>query len=405
MFSEGSLSEFLSQRKSRMLAELDAADGENLLTHVPETLAHGIAQRFTLKPIELAASEKRVDVSEIRVDARYVPDRFVSDQSRPVWIDGTQITLSVPFSGSPELLAFRPGTWDGAPPRGNAVGSELVFVQSWPDTPANRDVEQWVANCLRDVEKYVGWQADDLAKFNPSLEPAAAEKINRRRGSLLAKRNLQASLPFNMTSRPEAPLTFTPEGVRRSPVSFPPNAAGHPAFAPEAALSPQQFDDILRTLRAIGNSMERTPGTFSKLEEEELRSVFLAALNAQFEGGATGETFNAEGKTDILIRHDDRNLFIGECKIWQGPAALNEAIDQVLGYACWRDSHAAVLLFVRNKDMSAVVEKIPPAVTAHRNFLRQVGERAPSEWHFKFRQKDDSSRELSLAVQAYHVRP
>jgi hypothetical protein len=184
-----------------------------------------------------------------------------------------------------------------------------------------------------------------------------------------------------------------------------PKESGGKPFEPEASLSPDQFEDILRTLRAIGHSIERTSGAFAKLEEEELRSVFLAALNAQFEGGATGETFNAIGKTDILIRHSDRNLFIGECKVWQGPAGLSDAIDQVLGYLCWRDSHAAILLFVRNKDMSALVEKIPSTVASHGNHIRLVKQVSDTEWHYKFRQKDDSARELTLVVQAYHLRP
>jgi len=45
-------------------------------------------------------------------------------------------------------------------------------------------------------------------------------------------------------------------------------------------------------------------------------------LNTHYEGGATGETFNAAGKTDILIRVEDRNVFIGECKWWSGAAGF-----------------------------------------------------------------------------------
>jgi hypothetical protein len=40
--------------------------------------------------------------------------------------------------------------------------------------------------------------------------------------------------------------------------------------------------------------------------EEDLRQHFLAQLNGHFEGSATGETFNYEGKTDILIRERGR---------------------------------------------------------------------------------------------------
>src|SRR5260370_4966399 len=52
--------------------------------------------------------------------------------------------------------------------------------------------------------------------------------------------------------------------------------------------------------------------------EEDLRTHFLVQLNGVYEGQATGETFNFEGKTDILIRADGGNIFIAERKFWSG---------------------------------------------------------------------------------------
>ncbi|MBC7894618.1 MAG: hypothetical protein H7066_04345, partial [Cytophagaceae bacterium] len=71
-----------------------------------------------------------------------------------------------------------------------------------------------------------------------------------------------------------------------------------------------------------------------------IRDHFLVQLNGQYQGGATGETFNYEGKTDILIRDGDRNVFIAECKIWKGETELLKAVDQILAYLHWRDTKA-----------------------------------------------------------------
>ncbi|MFM9616172.1 hypothetical protein ACKI18_46870, partial [Streptomyces niveiscabiei] len=60
--------------------------------------------------------------------------------------------------------------------------------------------------------------------------------------------------------------------------------------------------------------MERSPTAFKTMGEEDLRQHFLVQLNGQFDGAATGETFNYEGKTDILLRVAGRNIFIAECK-------------------------------------------------------------------------------------------
>jgi hypothetical protein len=58
---------------------------------------------------------------------------------------------------------------------------------------------------------------------------------------------------------------------------------------------------------------------------------------------------SAQGKTDILIRIDGKNIFIAECKFWTGPKGFTETIDQLLGYLSWRDTKAAIVMFNRKK--------------------------------------------------------
>ena len=88
---------------------------------------------------------------------------------------------------------------------------------------------------------------------------------------------------------------------------------------------------------------------------------FLVQLNGAYEGQATGETFNGEGKTDILIRVEGKNIFVAECKFWSGEKAFLATIDQLLSYLCWRDTKAAVVVFNRNAGFSAVLAKIAEA--------------------------------------------
>ena len=95
-------------------------------------------------------------------------------------------------------------------------------------------------------------------------------------------------------------------------------------------------------------------------------------LNGQYEGRASGETFDFEGKTDMMIRCEGRNVFVAECKFWEGPASLMRALDQFLGYLAWRDAKAALLVFNWNKDFSSVLEKIPEGVEEHPCFKRRL---------------------------------
>src|ERR1700726_1786397 len=106
---------------------------------------------------------------------------------------------------------------------------------------------------------------------------------------------------------------------------------------------------------------------------EDLRFHFLVPLNGTSYGQATGETFNFQGKTDILIRVDGKNIFIAECEFWKGEKGFLETVDQLLSYLSWRDTKAALLIFNRNADFTAALAKIAESAPSHPNFKRDLG--------------------------------
>jgi len=63
----------------------------------------------------------------------------------------------------------------------------------------------------------------------------------------------------------------------------------------EYGISEDDYIYILKVIRHEGATHERLAKTFSKLEEEELRDLFLAHLNGHYQGSATGETFRGSG--------------------------------------------------------------------------------------------------------------
>jgi hypothetical protein len=136
-------------------------------------------------------------------------------------------------------------------------------------------------------------------------------------------------------------------------------------------ITEEGYKDILDIIRSMSMLMEKSPKTFAKLNEEEIRDHFLMHLNNYFEGQVTGETFNGEGRTDILIRVDDMNVFIAECKFWRYPKAFLEAIDQLFRYATWRDTKTAILIFHKQGNFTNVKDKIRSKMLSHPNYLRE----------------------------------
>ena len=157
-------------------------------------------------------------------------------------------------------------------------------------------------------------------------------------------------------------------------------------------------------LRNARNALERSPSMSAKLDEEEIRDLLLVTLNAQFEGKAGGEVFNCGGKTDILIREGDRNVFIGECKIFDPrnkqsvDRVVSGAVTQLLGYLAWRDTKAALLLFIRDANVSDVVVKAVRAVTQHSSYKRQGKINSEERHDFVIHARGDANREIHLAL-------
>jgi hypothetical protein len=169
---------------------------------------------------------------------------------------------------------------------------------------------------------------------------------------------------------------------------------------------PTFFINFTSMLRNQRNALERTPSLAAELKEEQIRDILLVGLNAQFQGQAGGELFNGEGKTDILVRVEDRDIFIGECKVWSGPKTMNDALDQLFRYLVWRDTKAAILLFIRNGDVTAVIKKAIAKIEEHPNRKRR-GRRHDGEEQYEFTMhaRDDLERDIHLTLIPFAPRP
>lgn len=78
-------------------------------------------------------------------------------------------------------------------------------------------------------------------------------------------------------------------------------------------------------------------------------------------------------------------------------------IDQLLGYLTWRDTKSSVIIFVKQKDFSAVIEKVKNETSQHSNFLSFVNQSDENWFNYRFHLNGDRNREVRLAVQLFHL--
>jgi hypothetical protein len=401
LFWQHDLSAMLRTREERMHQQVNETDHNQLLNVSVDDWCDYFEQLFQIEPLQLKKDEIEVDQVDINVDVSQYPDRDIRDRRQPFYVKGTRIGYLIPFDGDREIFNYRPSTHSSSHPFGIVNERHLVLGYTRTDHDAEA-VKAAFNKDIAEIERYLQWIAEDIKAFNDSLRPKIRERVEVRRNKLLKDRGMVSALGFPLRRRQEAAETYVVPSVRRKTTLGPPPVATN-MFEPEPTLDMQEYEHILSVISNMVAVMERSPKAFRGMDEEDLRQHFLVQLNGQYEGQATGETFNFEGKTDILIRGNGKNIFIAECMFWHGPESLRKKIDQLLGYTSWRDTKTALLVFNRERNLSAVLAKIPEIVESHPNFKRRFLYTSETGFRFILHNRDDKNREVTLTVLAFEV--
>jgi hypothetical protein len=400
LFSKYEINGVLRSRGKAMERAIADYDASSLLNTAPEDLAAFMASKFELNVPELDLSGCTTDPpEEIKVDITHNPRRHFVDDERH-YAPGTRVVLHVPFSGDSEFFLIQPNTFGFNTPRARILEDELQWAEegeslNGPGVKAAFDRDMQV------IETNLSYLRATVGPFNEQLSAGAQRLIDVRRKRLLDARNMTESLGFPLRRVDGSPSLMFPLHMKKIAIARPQPSAGE--YESEPVLDSMIFEEILQVMSNMALVMEKSPSAFAAMEEENLRWHFLVQLNGIFEGQALGETFNYSGKTDILIGDKGRSLFIAECKFWGGPVVFNKALDQLLSYLCWRDTKAALVIFNRKKDFSAVLSQIPDLCSKHECYKRALHQSSESSFRFTFHSPADMNREIHLAVLAFDV--
>ena len=403
LFSETPWSNVEQRVRSMLKHEIDTWDENLLLNTSIDDLCHYFVGTYQIdipvidrdKIVIEEPEETEVDVSG---DLRYAVD----DRNQPTYVPGVRIEIAVPFTGSAGAFRYKPPTYSLNPPRAYiSQSNRLLFVITGADLQADT-IRQEFDNKLDIIDTYLDSLRRSANTLNSQLDSIARHWIEERRERLLGYRNLAESIGYTLRQRENIPQTYTAPEVRQRITPSPPQASSQP-YQPEPALDQENYEHILAVIENMARVMEFSPAAFSDMGEEMLRWHFLVQLNGHYEGQATGETFNYEGKTDILVRSEGKNIFIAECKYWGGPSTLTGAIDQLLGYSSWRDTKVSVIIFNRNKNFTAVLDSIRSTAKEHPNYKRELSQRSETSFPFIFSHRDDTNREMTLTIMAFDV--
>lgn len=400
IFYEEELSDYLKKRMQMVVSSINHEDDAYILNVNEEDYI-----KYKVSEVEIGTFEIHVDdiyasSSEKMIPAEYFPNTFSVRQGQSY--KKNVIKFHIPYSGDSKLLRCTPSSRIMWSMDVEITGKEFCFeIINFSDN-ANAIVKEKDSN-IDGIMKQCSNLKVEINQFNENLEDTIRNAFKLRKDRILANSGILASLgvPIKKIS---APKTFAvPDVNKKKKVIVIKPDVKQIGYTPEPSLDESVYQEILKLVHDVGKEFERLPSLYADKEEEHLRDHFLMMLEPNFEGSATGETFNKKGKTDILLRYQGSNIFIGECKFWRGKKSLLKTIDQLLGYLTWRDSKVAIIMFVPNKDFSTVLATMRESINEHSNFLRIVSDKETTWLNCEFHLNDDRNRIVKVAIMLYHT--
>lgn len=390
----------IENQKQRIISEIQSQKDNYILNVNRTEYINYLISKYRIAPIKIHNDQLYVSTYEAMIPAEYHPVTYFVRAGK--YYKRDIIKYHLPFTGESELLKVRASTYTLSSPlimiEDGCICFEIINFNLEAD-----QIKQESQGIVQDIINQNEYLTKDLEAFNNTIERLVTQVFDSRKQKLMGKNNLVSSFGVPVRKVHGVSDTFSVPANRTNVIpSKPKPKVTETGYKPEPAIDESIYQQILKLLNDVGKEFERLPSTYTGKKEENLRDHFLLFLEPNFEGTATGETFNKSGKTDILMRYEGNNVFIAECKFWRGIGAFHETIDQILSYLTWRDSKAAILCFVKNKELNPILEKIESETSNHNCFVKYNGKQSDSWFNFEFHLKDDPSRGIKLAVLCFH---
>ena len=379
---------FFREREDELREEINSLTKEDL-KNSDDSIKIFLTAKHMIKTIEFE-DYYRVDKGEIDINVRN-DRRFAAFYNRdinnkPVYRKGRLIEIHLPFSCDNHLFKIKPSSFTSIIPKAK-ISNELIFeFQFIGEVDKPEDFKKRINSEIDLTKKYASWLNQDINSFNTGIDSIINSDLKLRRKKLskdeefldeldLPKKETEINIGF---VRPEKKLKLKiiEEKIEKKEIKH--------------ILEEETYNEIIRYIDSLGVNLERSSQRVRDLDEESLRDTFLMALNSVYKGMVSGEAFNKSGKTDICIKHEDKNIFIAECKIWRGDEYFKEGLYQLFSYLTWRDSKTSYIIFSRNQDINSVIEKAKKLLTEQQNYVKEVRTNSESSIQYKFKQNNSN---------------
>lgn len=398
-FCEISSYDFTRQLTDKIKSEIEGKGKEYILGVDEEEYKNFLIDKYSLEPLTIDYKSETID--EPTISKEWLEDRFYREKYQA---EVFNFTIRYNFTGSSVLFKVQPSTW--------SMTAAEIYVDEQRNTVSfsfklyRKDPEEFKKtknDYQRRAFTNLGNTNQVAVSWMNSLSGTVNSLFQQTKNKYLQENDFFAAI--NVKVNKDTTSVFTAPTIKKKVVPQP-TVSKNKEFSSEPMMAKEMYDDILKVIYDLGKSMEKKPSTYQGKDEEGIRDQFLLVLETRYDSTtATGETFNKGGKTDIILKYakDGSNLFVAECKFWHGASEFHKAISQLFDrYLTWRDSKAALILFVTNKDFTNVIETIKNEAVKHPYFLKLVGNRGETSFSYHFHLPQDRDKTVYFEIIAFH---
>lgn len=396
-FSEISWFDYQPEFHKRIKDEIERNGKEYILGVNEDEYITYLVDKYKLEPLVIVHESESVKAPrKSKVNRRNIwGDEYEAD--------AYEFDVSYNFTGTAELFKVQPSTYSMT--YNNIYVDDHTSIVSFTVTIYKQDAEEFKkakSEAYHRAFANISNINECISQVSNSLEALIRSTFNGIKNSYKSENDFFAAI--KVKTNEETKAVFSAPTIKKKQI-IQPKVKDKTALSSEPTMDQEMYNEILTAINQFGKNMEKKPSLYIGKDEEGLRDQFVLILETKYEGySATGETFNRNGKTDIILKYagDGSNLFVAECKFWTGPAGFQKAIDQLLGYLTWRDSKVALMIFVKNVDMTNVVNSIVPEAIKHPNFKKSDGKRGDSSFSFIFSLPQDKEKDVQIEIMAFH---
>jgi hypothetical protein len=401
LFSKHDLPEFLADHFSApaVAERVNKLAKERFVESSDEDMFRYFTEMLSIEPLVLDENQiVSEEPREIRVRVRGRQDHDDGD------VTGVHLKVSVRYTGLYELWHMAPhDSWSMTTQAEisqdeDGVGGWVRFDLEQPVNDPPERLQAQLDRHLHIVRETLVAQKSAIAVAMSRIPEYVRAAVAERRKALGIHEHIKATLKIQFAPRSSAPQP-SPIPLAKKLLHLP-----SPSANQEWGIADEDYEYILKVLRHVGATFERTRRTYNVHDEGELRDILLAHLNGHLYGAAKAEAFSNRGKTDILVEYENRAAFIAECKIWHGAKKFVEAISQLFAYTTWRDYKTSLIVFNKvNYSFTDVRETIISTLRKHPAFVGEIPSHRGGEWRVQLTSPDDPAARITLHVFAFDL--